>query len=109
MEQATVRRALPTRIEVEIAERTPIAFLRDGNDLALVDAHGVILDRPLAGRFHFPVVTGIDADMPLEDREKRMQLFAGFHAADSESARAGALDQVSEVDLSDRARPARDA
>ena len=100
VEQATVRRALPNRIEVEITERTPIAFLREANDMALVDAHGVILDRPLEGDFHFPVVTGIGADMPLEDREKRMQLFSGF-SQQIESAHAGALDQVSEVDLSD--------
>ena len=100
VEQATVRRALPNRIEVEIAERTPIAFLRDGNNLALVDVHGVILDRPLKANFHFPVITGIGADMPIEDRELRMQMFAGF-SQQVESARAGAMDQVSEVDLTE--------
>ncbi|HKF50815.1 MAG TPA: FtsQ-type POTRA domain-containing protein, partial [Candidatus Acidoferrales bacterium] len=47
VERATVRRALPNRIEVEIVERTPIAFLRDGTDLFLVDKAGMILDRPL--------------------------------------------------------------
>jgi cell division protein FtsQ len=100
VESATVRRALPNKIEVEIVERTPIAFLRDGGDMALVDVHGVILDRPLTANFHFPVVTGIDADTPLEDREQRMQLFSGF-MQQVESARAGASEQVSEVDLSD--------
>jgi cell division protein FtsQ len=100
IEQATVRRALPNRIEVEITERTPVAFVREANDMALVDVHGVILERPLQGDFHFPVVTGIGADMALEDREKRMQLYSGF-AQQIESAHAGALDQVSEVDLSD--------
>jgi cell division protein FtsQ len=98
--QATVRRALPNRIEVEITERTPIAFLRDGSELALVDAHGVILDRPLKGNFHFPVVTGMSAEMPLEDRELRMQLFASF-TQQVEAARAGAMEQVSEVDLTE--------
>ncbi len=98
VEQATVRRALPNRIEVEIVERTPIAFLREGSDLALVDAHGVILDRPLKANFHFPVVTGIGADMPIEDRELRMQMFAGF-TQQVEAARAGSMEQVSEVDL----------
>jgi len=95
-----VRRALPNRIEVEITERTPVAFVREASDMALVDVHGVILERPLEGNFHFPVVTGIGADMALEDREKRMQLFSGF-AQQIESAHAGALDQVSEVDLAD--------
>jgi cell division protein FtsQ len=100
IEQATVRRALPNRIEVELTERTPIAFVRESSDMALVDVHGVILDRPVEGNFHFPVVTGIGPEMALEDREKRMQLYSGF-AQQIESARAGALDQVSEVDLSD--------
>jgi cell division protein FtsQ len=100
VEQATVRRALPNRIEVEITERTPIAFVREGSELALVDVHGVILDRPLKANFHFPVITGIGADMPIEDRELRMQMFAGF-AQQVESARAGAMDQVSEVDLNE--------
>ena len=100
VEQATVRRALPNTIEVEIVEITPIAFLREGSDMALVDVHGVILDRPLEGNFHFPVVTGIGADTPAGDREKRMQLFAGF-TQQVASSRAGALEQVSQVDLSD--------
>jgi cell division protein FtsQ len=100
VEQATVRRALPNRIEVEITERTPIAFLREGSDLALVDVHGVILDRPLKANFHFPVVTGMGADMPIEDRELRMQMFAGF-TQQVEAARAGSMEQVSEVDLTE--------
>jgi cell division protein FtsQ len=100
IEQATVRRALPNRLDVEIKERTPIAFVREDSDMELVDVHGVILERPLEGDFHFPVVTGIAPEMPLEDREKRMQLYSGF-AQQIDLARAGALDEVSEVDLSD--------
>jgi cell division protein FtsQ len=98
--EALVRRALPNSIEVEITERTPIAFLRQGSDLALVDLHGVILERPLKANFHFPVVTGIREDMTPEERERRMQLFAGF-TQQVESTHAGAMERVSEVDLSD--------
>jgi len=100
VEQATVLRALPNRVEIEITERTPIAFLREGATLALIDAHGVILDRPLKGDFHFPVVTGISEDMPVEDREQRMRLFAAF-TQQIESARAGSMDQVNEVNLTE--------
>jgi cell division protein FtsQ len=100
VEHATVRRALPNKIEVDVTERTPIAFLRDAGGTALVDVHGVILERPLEGDFHFPVVTGIGADMPQEDREARMQLFSGF-IQQIEAAHPGAAEQVSEVDLSD--------
>jgi cell division protein FtsQ len=100
VEHATVRRALPNRVEIEIVERTPIAYLRQGSDLSLVDAHGVILERPTKGAFHFPVVTGISPEMAQEDRERRMQLYAGF-AQQIEAARPSALEKVSDVDLSD--------
>jgi cell division protein FtsQ len=96
VEQAAVRRVLPNRIQVEITERTPIAFVRDGSELFLIDAHGVILERPLEGDFHFPVVTGLNREMPLEDRHERIELFSKF------LGEIGAADQVSEVDLSDR-------
>ncbi len=100
VESATVRRALPDNIEIEIVERTPIAFLRQGNDMSLVDLHGVILERPLKASFHFPVVSGLATEMPLEERERRMQLFSTF-SQQIESVRPGAMEKVSEVDLSD--------
>jgi cell division protein FtsQ len=100
LEQAVVRRSLPNHIQVEVVERTPIAFLRNGSDLALLDAHGVILEGPLTGDFHFPVVTGIAFGMSAGDRERRMQLFSGF-TQQIQSAHAGALEAVSEVDLAD--------
>jgi len=100
VEEATVRRALPNKIEIEITERKPIAFLRQGSELSLMDMHGMILERPLKGDFHFPVVSGVGAEMGLEEREKRMRMYAGF-LQQVESARAGASEQVSEVDLAD--------
>jgi len=100
VERATVRRALPNKVQVEIKERTPVAFLRQGSELTLVDVHGVIMERPLEGDFHFPVVTGIGSGMELADRERRMQMFAGF-SQQVEAARIGGMEQVSEVDLSD--------
>jgi cell division protein FtsQ len=100
VEHAAVRRALPNRIEVDLTERTPIAFLREASELALVDAHGAILERPIEGDFHFPVVAGLGRQMPLEDREQRMQLFSKF-MQEIASVQSGAADQVSEVDLSD--------
>lgn len=100
VERATVRRALPNRIEIEIVERTPIAFLRDGSDLFLVDRQGMILDRPLEADFHFPVVTGINSSMPREERARRMQMMSDFMNQIRE-VRSDAGDAVSEIDLSD--------
>lgn len=99
VEHAAVRRALPNRLEIEITERAPVAFLREGAAMALVDAHGVILPQPARANFDFPVVTGITVDMTREDRQKRMQLFSDF-SHEIELAHPGAMAQVNEVDLS---------
>jgi len=100
VEQATVQRVLPNRIRVEITERTPVAFLRTANDLSLVDAHGVIVERPGQAEFRFPVVGGISESTPLEGREQRLNLFVQF-MKEIGAAQPGADDHVSEVDLSD--------
>ena len=99
VESASVQRILPNHIRVELTERTPIAFLRSGAELALIDAHGVILDRPVGEDLHFPIVTGLPDSMPREEREKRMQTYQEF-LEDADLVRSGSSDRVSEVDLS---------
>lgn len=100
VEHADVQRVLPNRIRVQVTERTPVAFLRGMNDLSLVDADGVILERPAEGEFRFPVVSGIMESMPRDVREQRMKLFVQF-MRDIEQGQPGADDRISEVDLSD--------
>ena len=100
VQSAVVRRALPNHVQVQIVERTPAAFLREGTELMLVDADGVILDRPVEGNFHFPVVTGMNSAMPLDARAHRMQMMTDFMKQIRE-VRADAGDSVSEIDLSD--------
>jgi cell division protein FtsQ len=102
VEEAHVQRVMPNRIRVEIAERVPVAFLRTGSDLSLIDAHGVILERPAEGEFHFPVVGGIADSMTLAARAQRMDLYTQF-MRDIEHIQPGATDHVSEADLSDAA------
>jgi cell division protein FtsQ len=99
VESATVHRILPNRIRVELTERTPIAFARSGNELALIDAHGVLLERPREEELHFPVVSGVSEDLAREQREKRMQLFQEF-MKDIDLVRGGSSQNVSEVELS---------
>jgi len=96
---ARVERILPASIRVEITERTPVAFLRTGSELALVDAQGVILDRPLQGDFHLPVVSGLSEDLPQDERASRIRLFLQFQR-EIEMVRGGSSDMLSEVDLS---------
>lgn len=98
VESASVERILPNRIRVELTERTPVAFARNGNELALIDAHGVILDRPRDEDLHFPVVSGVSEDVPHDQREKRMQLYQEF-LKDIDLVRADSSQNLSEVDL----------
>jgi cell division protein FtsQ len=99
VESASVQRILPNRIHVELTERTPIAFARNGTQLPLIDAHGVTLDRPPGEEFHFALVSGVSEDLPLEQREKRMQICQEF-LKDIDLVRPGSSDRVSEMDLS---------
>ena len=46
VEHATVMRLLPNRVRVAIVERTPVAFVRQGAEIGLVDANGVLFDLP---------------------------------------------------------------
>ena len=100
IDHAIVSRIWPNRLRVELVERAPVAFLRNGNDLGLIDAHGVVLDRPIEGDFQFPVVSGISDNMPAPQREIRMGLYTDLIAALNQ-VKAGVADNVSEVDLAD--------
>lgn len=105
---ATVMRLLPNRVRVSIVERTPVAFVRQGAQIGLVDANGVLFDLPGpdAGsnahdtpHYSFPVLTGIAASDPLSTRAARMRIYLGFMAA-LDSAGESISRKVSEVDVS---------
>jgi len=73
----------------------PSPFARNGNQLALIDAHGVILDRPQGEDIRFPIVTGVSEEVPIDQREKRMQTYEEFIKV-SNLVRASSSDHVSE-------------
>lgn len=100
VDHAVVSRIWPDRIRVEITERVPVAYLRTGADLSLIDAHGMILDRPLESNFQFPVISGISDAMSSGQREARMGLYTEM-MTDLDRTRPGSADHISEVDLSD--------
>jgi cell division protein FtsQ len=99
VQSASIQRILPNRVRIDISERTPIAFVRNGSEIALIDEYGKILDRPRGEDFRFPVVTGITDTVPDGDRQKRMQNYKEFIRS-IDMAHPHSSDQVSEVDLS---------
>ena len=104
IQSATVMRLLPDQLRVNVVERTPIAFVRQGQQIGLVDADGVLLTMPAAmmtlHHYSFPVVTGIDAGDPQQSRRARMAVYQRLiHDLDANGQRFS--EQISEIDLTD--------
>jgi cell division protein FtsQ len=101
---ATVMRLLPNQLRISIVERVPIAFLRNGGSIGLVDADGVLLSMPpgmmAAKHYSFPVVSGITAQDSLPVRAARMRLYQQF-INDLDAGGTKISEQISEVDISD--------
>jgi cell division protein FtsQ len=97
---ATVARAYPHRLLVSVSERVPIAFADLDGRIKLIDADGVILDKPEKGSFDFPVVEGLNGQMGAGERQLRVALFQQFEGQISgEIPGSGWI--ISEVDLGD--------
>jgi cell division protein FtsQ len=104
VEKATVMRLLPDQIRVSVVERQPVAFVRHGQQIGLVDANGVLLSMPAAmmaqHHYSFPVLTGIDGGDSLAARKARVALYLRLLGElDSNGQRLS--DQISEIDLTD--------
>ncbi len=105
VEHATVMRLLPNKFRVAIVERTPVAFVRQGSSIGLVDAGGVLLDMassgdaPARNDYSFPVVTGLAQADPLSTRAARMQLYLRF-VRELDADGASTSKSLSEVDVS---------
>jgi len=104
VQRATVMRLLPDQIRISVVERQPVAFVRHGQQIGLVDANGVLLDMPASmmaqHHYSFPVVTGVDAGDPLPARKARMAMYQRLLSElDANGQRFS--DQISEIDLTD--------
>jgi len=104
IERATVMRLLPDRIRVSVVERQPVAFVRQGQQIGLVDANGVLLTMPAAmmaqHHYSFPVVTGIGAGDPPAARKARMEVYQRL-LAELDSNGQHISEQISEIDVTD--------
>jgi len=104
VERATVMRLLPDQIRVSVVERKPVAFVRQGSQIGLVDGNGVLLSMPAAMMSHhhysFPVVTGIDSHDPIASRKNRMATYLRL-VGELDANGPHLSDQLSEIDLTD--------
>ncbi len=104
VEHATVMRLLPDQIRVAVVERQPVAFARNGSQIRLVDAAGVLLpmSAEAMARHHysFPVLTGIDPSDSHEARRTRMAVYLRM-MQELDSSGHHYSQQISEIDLTD--------
>jgi cell division protein FtsQ len=100
VESASVMRFVPNRLNVEIHERTPVAFARLGPRIELIDAGGTLMDLPHNHKYSFPVILGMNPGEPLSTRAPRMKAYNDLvQQLDSDGAHYS--QDLSEVDLSD--------
>jgi cell division protein FtsQ len=102
VKSAAVMRFLPDHLQVQIQERTPVAFARIGSHISLIDADGVVMDLPVGGhhQYSFPVIVGMGEAEPLSTRAARMDIYSQL-IQDLDSSGARYSQDLSEVDLSD--------
>jgi len=100
VESASVMRFVPNRLEVEIHERTPVAFARVGPRMSLIDAGGTLMELAPKRRYSFPVILGMNPGEPLSTRAPRMKAYAEM-VRDLDSGGARYSQDLSEVDLTD--------
>jgi cell division protein FtsQ len=104
IEHATVMRMLPDQIRISVTERKPIAFVREGSQVALVDSNGVVLTEPPAmmaqHHYSFPVVTGINDSDSIAARRNKMEVYQHL-VSELDGNGQHLSDQLSEIDLSD--------
>ena len=104
VEKATVMRLLPDQLRVSLVERHPVAFVRQGQQIGLVDPSGVLLSMPASmmtkHNYSFPVVTGVDAHDPLSSRRTRMAVYQRL-LGELDANGQHLSEQISEIDLTD--------
>jgi cell division protein FtsQ len=61
--------------QVEIHERTPLAFARVGQRMFLIDAGGTLMELMPKHKYSFPVILRMNPGEPLSTRSPRMKTY----------------------------------
>ena len=101
--EATLRRSLPSTIEISVVERQPMALGRKGDTLFLVDDHGRVIDTygPKYAELDLPLLDGLQVGAASPDAadERRVALAASLLRA--VEAKPDLARRISQVDVSD--------
>ena len=104
VERATIRRVLPSTLEITVVERRPMGIGRLGTAMYLVDARGVIIDEygPAYADIDLPIIDGIGAAP--QDGGSIVDIARAEFAArviGAISTRPELAKRVSQIDVSD--------
>ena len=104
VEAATIRRVLPSTLEITVHERKPMGIGRLGTTMYLIDAKGVIVDEygPVYADIDLPIIDGLAASP--QDGGSIIDVARAEFAAraiGALSARPEILKKVSQIDVAD--------
>jgi cell division protein FtsQ len=100
VEDASVSRIWPDRLEVVVWERRPVAFVFFRSGVLLIDSHGVLLDPPSKAQFTYPVLSGVreeETELQRQDHVRalmRVEEELGPHMKDVSEVNAADPDEV---------------
>ena len=103
LRDGTLRRILPSTIEVQVTERVPVALARLGERLYLVDDNGTVIDEygPRFAQFDLPIVEGLAIRGPDGRTVDTSRMALATRLLSQLSARPDVLDSISEIDVTD--------
>ncbi|PYR03441.1 MAG: hypothetical protein DMF97_02020 [Acidobacteria bacterium] len=104
VQDADLRRSLPSTIDIVISERRPMGIGRMNGDMYLVDDHGVIIDQygPQYAQFDLPMIDGLStspAGSGTTTDAARAELAA--HVIAALGAKPSIARRLSQIDVSD--------
>jgi cell division protein FtsQ len=103
VEEATLRRILPSTVEIDIVEREPVGLGRFSGRLYLVDAVGNVLDEhgPAFAGFDLPIIDGLSIGGEREIVVDRTRAGLAARLIAEVAPRAELASRISQIDVHD--------
>jgi len=100
---ASLRRVLPSTIEIEIAERVPMGLGRVGSRLYLVDVGGVVIDEygPQYAEFDLPIIDGLSQAGEAQGAMDGRRVALAARVMGALKKRPDLAQKVSQIDVTD--------
>ena len=101
--EASLRRSLPSTVEIAIVERTPLAVGRLGEELYLVDRRGAIIDEwgPRYEDLDLPILDGLRGSNEKGGQEDERRAALARRLLDAVGVQPDVARRISQVDVSD--------